>query len=391
MKWFQSLRWQLFILFFLVSAIPLVIFSALATERIETYFIDNSKTEWIRQGNLIASQISQNSTYLKEGTNYTYFANQISEMSQNQEGTTRIVIVDELGYVVADSSRVDLNSTLMNTQVMNALNKRDSAERFHKEEQAIMSIAVSITDRDNSDKVLGVAVISTNIDSIYKLVDEIETQIYLLSFLTSLLIGLLSFFSSSIITRPLKSLMKCVEKITNGQLNQKIELHGKGEMVELSHAFNHMADQLQLVEESRQEFVSNVSHELKTPLASIKVLTESLMFQDNVPIELYEEFFYDINSEVDRLNAIITDLLDLVKLDQDKSMLHIASTDLNSLIQAILKRLDPLAKKKDITLIYQAQSEIYIEADEVKLTLAISNLIENGVKYTPDGGQVEAI
>ncbi len=150
-----------------------------------------------------------------------------------------------------------------------------------------------------------------------------------------------------------------------------------------------MTEQLHGVDESRQEFVSNVSHELKTPLASIKVLTESLMFQDNVPLEMYEEFFYDINSEVDRLNNIITDLLSLVKLDSNKVHLNITNTSLNELVESILKRLDPIAKTKDITLIYESHQDINMDADEVKLTLAISNLIENGIKYTSEGGQVK--
>ena len=77
-----------------------------------------------------------------------------------------------------------------------------------------------------------------------------------------------------------------------------------------------MADQLEKVESSRQQFVSNVSHELKTPLSSVKVLSESILLQEDVPNEMYVEFLHDITSEVDRMTAIINDLLTLVKLDQ---------------------------------------------------------------------------
>lgn len=173
-----------------------------------------------------------------------------------------------------------------------------------------------------------------------------KNQIYLLSLVIALIAGLLSFATSSVITKPLKTLMKFVQKITNGQLDQKVNVIGKDEIAELGNAFNHMTDQLQRVEQSRQEFVSNVSHELKTPLSSIKVLTESLMFQEDVPVEMYKEFFEDINSEVDRLNNIISDLLTLVRLDQREIPLNIANVDINEMTQNILKRLTPLAKRK---------------------------------------------
>ncbi|MEG0326601.1 MAG: ATP-binding protein, partial [Cellulosilyticaceae bacterium] len=129
----------------------------------------------------------------------------------------------------------------------------------------------------------------------------------------------------------------------------------------------------------------------KTPLSSIKVLTESLIFQDNAPVEMYKEFFMDINSEIDRLNNIITDLLTLVRLDQKEIPINIINTNLNEMTQAILKRLIPLAKKKDIKLIYESHKDIFVEIDEMKLTLAISNLIENAIKYTPEGGEVRVI
>ncbi|OOO00356.1 MAG: histidine kinase [Epulopiscium sp. Nele67-Bin004] len=375
--------------FVLCSAIPLILFSVMAYNRIELYFINDRQTDWMRQANLVSSQITENSTYLKDGTNYNGFNNQISDIADDLGINARVVVVDSLGYIVVDSSRVDVNKTLITTQVFDALNKKNSAEKVTIDGQNIMSTVVSIRDKDDPDLVLGAVVLSANIDDIYVSLEALATQIYLLALATSLLMGLLSFFTSSYITRPLKALMKSVQKVAKGQIDKKIELRGSGEMTELANAINHMTEQLHGVDESRQEFVSNVSHELKTPLASIKVLTESLMFQDNVPIEMYEEFFCDINSEVDRLNNIITDLLSLVKLDSNKVHLNITNTCLNELIESILKRLDPIAKTKDITLIYESHQDINMDADEVKLTLAISNLIENGIKYTSEGGQVK--
>ncbi|MGL4738678.1 MAG: sensor histidine kinase [Cellulosilyticaceae bacterium] len=390
MKWFHSLRWRLFVLFFLVSFAPLMFFAPILLGRMETYYIEQNKVDWLSEANRIATQIAEGE-YLKDDSNSQFFMSLIRDMSKEKNLNARIVVVDKFGYVIADSSMTDLNRSIMNKQVFEALNKQDSARPYELDNERIMSAAVSVVDKNNKDEIVGAVIISADIGDIYNFLDDMGSQIYLLSLVTSLLIGLLSFFTSSFITRPLKVLMKFVQKITNGQLDQKIDVKGKDEVAELGNAFNHMAEQLQRVEHSRQEFVSNVSHELKTPLSSIKVLTESLIFQENVPVEMYQEFFGDINSEVDRLNSIISDLLTLVRLDRTEIPMNITYTNLNDMTQAILKRLIPLAKKKDIKLIYQSHKDIWVEIDEVKLTLAISNLIENAIKYTPEGGEVKVI
>lgn len=363
-----------------------MIFSSVLLGTMKTYSLEDSKQEWLSNANMVAVQIKE-ADYLKNSSNYNLFSSFIKSRSSENDLNCRIVVVDNEGFVVADSSGTALNKTLMNEQVFSALNKKEQAQVDAS--QSIMTAVVSIVDKNNKEQVVGAVVLSANIAGIYTGVDNMKSKIYLLSLVVSLFAGLLSFAIASFITKPLKALMKFVQKITKGQFDQKVDVVGKDEIAELGNAFNHMADQLQRVEQSRQEFVSNVSHELKTPLSSIKVLTESLIFQDNVPVEMYQEFFEDINSEVDRLNNIISDLLTLVRLDQREIPLNITSVDFNELTQNILKRLIPLAKKKEIKLIYESHKDIIAEIDEVKVTLAISNLIENAIKYTPNGGEVK--
>ena len=146
---------------------------------------------------------------------------------------------------------------------------------------------------------------------------------------------------------------------------------------------------MKVLDDSRQEFVANVSHELKTPLTSMKVLADSLISMDNAPVELYQEFMGDIVSEIDRENKIITDLLALVKMDKTAADLNIASINVNDLTELILKRLRPIARKKDVEVVFESNREVIAEVDEVKLTLAISNLVENAIKYNKDHGWVK--
>ena len=131
-----------------------------------------------------------------------------------------------------------------------------------------------------------------------------------------------------------------------------------------------------------------MSHELKTPLTSMKVLADSLVGQQGVPEELYQEFMGDITAEIDRENKIITDLLSLVKMDKKAADVNITHMDINQLLEDILKRLRPIADRRNIDLILDCFRPVDADVDEVKFTLAISNLVENGIKYNVDDGWV---
>ena len=203
-----------------------------------------------------------------------------------------------------------------------------------KQEDNTIDAFASIVDQE---QILGVVRISAPIDNLVsETLDTLKNQLYIFTVLISVIIGIISFFASEIITNPLKRMLKVVQKITEGHLDQKIDVKGRDELAELGHAFNNMSSKLLQIDQSRQEFVSNVSHELKTPLSSIKVLSESLTLQENVPVEMYKEFLKDIDSEIDRLTAIINDLLLLVKLDQKEVPMTIKSFNLNQLVEDIL-------------------------------------------------------
>lgn len=382
MKWFQSLRWQLFVLIFLISYIPLMFYSSVLFERMETYYLSQNETTWLTQANMIATQIKEEN-YLVDSSNMSLFQSLINNKSA--DANCRVMVVDASGFVVMDSSDADIGKTLMNNTVIGAL-LNNTSQTEKSDEYKALTVAVPVVNKQKN--VVGAVVMVPSLEGVFTPIEALKDQVRILTLLIALISGLLSFITSSFITKPLKGLMKVVQKITNGQLDQQVEVVGNGEIAELGNAFNHMTKQLQRVEQSRQEFVSNVSHELKTPLSSIKVLTESLMFQEDVPVEIYKEFFEDINSEVDRLNSIISDLLTLVRLDQREIPLNIKEVNMGELLQGILKRLVPLAKKKSIDLIYESQREVLAEIDEVKLSLALTNLIENAIKYTPEGGRV---
>lgn len=165
----------------------------------------------------------------------------------------------------------------------------------------------------------------------------------LLLVIITILVLVFGYVLSSILMKPFGRVSKAIEDITDGYLDENISVPDYTETELITDAFNKMLARVKTLDESRQEFVSNVSHELKTPLASIKVLADSLNMQENAPLEMYQEFMQDITQEIDRENKIITDLLSLVKLDKKAADLNIELININDLLELILKRLKPIA------------------------------------------------
>jgi len=219
-------------------------------------------------------------------------------------------------------------------------------------------------------------------------IHELEQKGILIIGIIVVLAIFLGYILSTILVKPFARVTKAIEDLTDGYQNEEISVPDYTETALITDAFNKMLSRMKTLDESRQEFVSNVSHELKTPMTSMKVLADSLVGQQGVPEELYQEFLSDITEEIDRENKIITDLLSLVKMDKKAADMNISNMNINELLENILKRLRPIADQRRIDLILDSFRPVTADVDEVKFTLAISNLVENGIKYNVDEGWV---
>ena len=200
---------------------------------------------------------------------------------------------------------------------------------------------------------------------------------------------LFSIVSAYFLVQPFKRLLRSFDRVAQGDLDADIREDAYSETRQMSHAVQKSLRKLKAVDQSRQEFVSNVSHELKTPITSIRVLADSLMGMEEVPVELYREFMSDISDEIDRESQIIEDLLTLVRMDKSaESQMKISQVHINHELEMILKRLRPIAKRSNVELILESIREVTADVDKVKLNLAVTNLVENAIKYNVDSGWV---
>ena len=259
---------------------------------------------------------------------------------------------------------------------------------FHEADKHYVVTTAQICDSEDEKNVIGVLLMTVSTENIVSNVSKVAEK---MSFYGLMIIGVLllcSILFVVVLMKPFGRLQEMLNKVADGNLDESISENTYKETWNISQAVQSTITKLRTVDQSREEFVSNVSHELKTPITSIRVLADSLMSMEEVPVELYREFMTDISDEIDRESKIIDDLLSLVKMDKAAAELNIAQVDINALVQQILKRLRPIAKKRNVELIYESIREVTADVDEVKLSLAINNLVENAVKYNIENGWV---
>ncbi|MCL2702064.1 MAG: HAMP domain-containing histidine kinase [Defluviitaleaceae bacterium] len=382
-----SLRWKMFFSYLALSMIPLIFYAITALRTMDETYTHEKRQDLRNYANRVASKVASEN-FLTDPLKDAFFDTYIDE--QRDITSYRIVVVNASGVVVNDSDWANVQHwseqglKLFSPDILRALDRQSSSSVMDSH----MNVAVPVVPRLAGSEPVGAVLVQASLHDKNLLISNMQQRLVLLTVFLIIIILILVFFISQLIIEPLKSILAVVKRITDGRLDQRVKLYGHDEFAELGASFNNMTERLSRVDEARSEFVSNVSHELKTPLSSIKVLGESLLLQNEVDPGLFKEFLTDINSEVDRMTKIINDLLALVLLDRTEQVLSVAPFKLNNMLEDICRRLKPLADQKNIGLYLNDPTVISVEGDEMKLSLALSNVIENGIKYTNDEGNV---
>ncbi len=333
-----------------------------------------------RQCQQILEQISE-SGYM-HGSESDQVDKLIDQMASLYSG--RVILVNSSFCIIKDTYDIDVDKVIISEEVLLTFLGTNSTN--YDDENQFLEMTIPITDDENQETD-GIMIISVPTQDIANGKAGLSSIVLRMQSILMILILGVAFYVSRILTRPFGKITQSLEDVA-GVNDEELSIPDYTETQLLAEAYNRMLKRVKAQEDSRQEFVSNVSHELKTPITSMKVLADSLLAQENVPVELYKEFMTDIAEEVDRENTIISDLLSLVKMDRRSSDVHIEETNINQLIELVLKRLRPIAGTRNIELVLDSFKPVLAEVDETRLTLALSNLIENGIKYNKENGWV---
>lgn len=380
-RFFKSLRFRILIILVILGIVPSVIVTRMMIGNYEKQAVAVRAGAVSNQCSILCNQIIKEN-YLNDPSSEA--VNGKLEMLSNVYGG-RILIVDRDFKIVKDTYHVDEGKTLVSPKIIRSFKKGEPTDYQRKGQ--VIEFAVLVRSAD-VPQIQGAMLMTISCSEITATMMELNYQGLLLIAVIVVLSVFLGYILATVLVKPLARVTKSIEDLTDGYQNDEISVPDYTETELITDAFNKMLARMKVLDESRSEFVSNVSHELKTPMTSMKVLADSLVGQQGVPEELYQEFLQDITAEIDRENRIITDLLSLVKMDKKTADLSIQHMDINQLLEDILKRLRPIADKRSIDLILDSFRPVEADVDEIKFTSAISNLVENAIKYNVDDGWV---
>ena len=350
-------------------------------------YTDEIKINLLTQGSILSNQISKDYDNLEKEAVFNYVSNYVKEVSLKLD--SRILILNKEKEVLIDSHDVLKDYTFHNLNEIDVASSGASNVNLYniKEVGETMYVGVPIINIESN--VLGVIFISKNIDKTFNSISSTMNKVILISLIGLIVTGLVIFIISDVLSRPSEKMTEVVRSITMGDFCKKIVITSTDEISNLGNAFNLMSTRLYQVDEQRAKFVANVSHELRTPLTSIKIISETLLEnKKDLPKEIVTDFLQDIDSEVDRLNKIIDSLLYLVDMEKKELELELKLTYVNYLLRNVIKRLNPLAEKKNIKIHLIERDKIQVSLDQDKIKQALINILGNAIKFTPKNGDI---
>ena len=387
LQFLKSLKFRLILLIVVIAIVPSLILSAAVLKYYEKRAVSIRESEILSQAKILANQIAT-SEYMKLGADVSSsnIQTQIDMLTTIYDG--RVIVVDDNCKVYYDTYNLDDHKLIIAEEVMRSFKGEDIVHYDSENHYIEMTIPISDPD-DKSETVIGVMLISVSTDNI------VINQSYMrqVAVIVMVMVGIAIVFFAILLLlyflKPLQKIEEGIAAIKNGYGEYNLQVNDYTETAGICEKINQMLGRIKVMDDSRQEFVSNVSHELKTPITSMKVLADSLIQNESADLAMYKEFMTDIVDEIDRESKIITDLLTLVKMDKKSAAMNIEEIKINDLLEVILKRVTPIAKSRGIQITYESYRDVTAWVDEVKLSLALTNIIENAVKYNVDNGWVK--
>lgn len=305
--------------------------------------------------------------------------------SVETDGVSRAIVTDRYGKVLYDTREVG-NATgyyVFYTELVEALQGNVSTFSVYKEGAFHSSAAQPVLYRN---QVIGAVYVYEYDTQQASLLENLQDNLLSISIGVALLVLTLSAAVSRSITRRLESLQTAIRGVREGAYNQRAILSGHDEFTQIAGEFNDLVDRLQETESARRQFVSDASHELKTPLAAIRLLTDSILQNENIDNDTAREFVSDIGQEAERLSRITEDLLRLTRLDSGVTEAP-SRIRVGPVLDRVVRMLRPVADEKEIE-VRTIGGDAVVIATEGELHQILYNLAENAIKYNRQGGFV---
>ena len=303
-----------------------------------------------------------------------------------ETGVSRILVTDTTGRVLYDTRETEsaVGRYAFYTEIARALAGYD--EFFSRYDgAAFLSRGASPVVYRN--QIVG-AVCAYEYDTVQAgMLHNFQSTLLKISAAVAALVLAVSFLLSRMLTRRISDLLQAIRKVREGAYSHRASVRGTDEIAQIAAEFNSLTDRLQTTESARRRFVSDASHELKTPLAGIRLMTDSILQTEHMPPEMTREFVADIEREADRLSRITENLLRLTRLDSG-NVAEPYPVAVKPVLERVQRMLKLVAREREIRLICAADEHAVVLATDDDVHQILYNLIENGIKYSGESGYV---
>ena len=373
---YRGTQFRYSMIYVMITFIVLLFLNYYSSQTSQTLLNQSKKTSMIEKCHLLATEISA-----LDVLNPSTVSTAVSNMGNLN--VSRLLITDHSCNVIFDTavSSDPAGHFALFPEIISALSGNDVFTSNYSDGQMFGHAATPIF----SYNVLVGCVYITEYDTAQGgLIQSLQKNIFSITLVLEVVVILFSFAFSNAVTTRLRRIMTSMRIIREGDYSHKVIMGGHDELTILGDEFNDLTDRLQISERKRRQFVSDASHELKTPLASIKLLTDSILQNDMDP-DTIREFVADIGNEADRLNRMSEKLLSLTRIESQEDgaceIVYMSPT-----IQRVVRMLDVLAVKNGIVISLDLSDDCPILILEDDLYQITFNLVENGIKYNTPGG-----
>lgn len=360
-----------------ITFVVLLVLNIYCSIACQNLFYESKKASMIEKCLLAADEIS--TLEVMNTSTVSAVIGQIESLKVN-----RLLVTDQTGCTLYDNGSAAVGSYALFPEILTALDGNDVCSwRYHNgtiDSRAAAPVyyygtivgCVYMTDHDTAQG---------------GLIESLQRTILGITLLLEIIVVIFSVAFSNTFSRRLNRIMASMRIIREGDYSHKVNMGGNDELTILGNEFNELTERLQTSEQKRSRFVSDASHELKTPLASIKLLTDSIL-QYDMDLETTREFVSDIGNEAERLNRMTEKLLSLTRAEgvtgqQDMEIIFMAPT-----IRRVAGMLKNNALQAGITFDLQLDNDSSILILEDDLYQIVFNLMENGIKYNHSGGRL---
>lgn len=243
---------------------------------------------------------------------------------------------------------------------------------------------------NNKGQFEGVIIFKTPLDQMKNALKQIYSIIWFFVILTLIILSIVIYaVAGKFIINPIEEVNKVSRDIAKGKVEQRVKIKSDDEIGELAKTFNSMADSIEKTEMNRREFISNVSHELRSPMTSIKGFIAGIL--DGIIPPDKEHFYLEkVSDEIERLTRLISDLLDISAMQAGKLTFNFTKVDLNEVLKTAVINLEPKVTDKKLSVdIELSEGELLVSADKDKLMQVATNLTDNAIKYCIEGGTIK--